>query len=377
MRVALIAKPGQRQTGVGRYVGELTRALRAGGDDVVEVSTAPGIPRWMGTAATRLAHRDLESFITTYPVKVGYPDADVYHFSSQSLTSLLLICPPRGHVVATVHDIIPYLVRHSRQLSSYSHPFHRIFDFLAMQGLKRADLLLADSAWTRDTLIQELRIAADRVRVVHLGVDTERFRPMEVPEEFRSRYGLDRRFRHLLYVGSEDPRKNLEALLRAFALLSRQRQDLRLLKVGHPHHLAEHRRLVTLAGELGIADEVIWVSQAPDDDLPLFYNAADMLVMPSLYEGFGLTVLEALACGTPVVSADTASLPEIAGYDSHLCAPTAAGVAGGIAGRLAQRDTAQDSQSRRRWALNFTWQRAAQLVHAEYCRAISVETRKR
>jgi glycosyltransferase involved in cell wall biosynthesis len=134
-----------------------------------------------------------------------------------------------------------------------------------------------------------------------------------VPPAIRERYALPEGPRYLIYVGSEDPRKNLPALVRTLAEVRRNLPDVELIKVGRPHFAHERCRLVELADQLGVHTAIHFLDDVPEDDLPALYNLAGVCVIPSLYEGFGLPVLEAMACGTPVVCADATSLPEVVG----------------------------------------------------------------
>jgi glycosyltransferase involved in cell wall biosynthesis len=126
----------------------------------------------------------------------------------------------------------------------------------------------------------------------------------------------------LLYVGSELPRKNLVTVLSALAKVKESHSDVWLLKVGSPG--LEHFRTQTEAAvkRLGLEGSVLFMGRVPDEDLPLFYGASDLLVHPSKLEGFGFPVLEAMACGTPVVCSNSASLPEIAGDAAIFFDPT-------------------------------------------------------
>ena len=312
-RVALVAKPGGPNTGVGRYVHMLHSGLLSAGVEAVRVApTLPPAPT-VGYSLLLKLGLDARAFFSTYPVWARYPPADVYHLTSQNLASLLLFRRPPGRVVVTVHDIIPYMLRDDPQLSSYRGAADRLFDRLAMAGLRRADALIADSHYTKRSVVQHLGIPAERIDVIHLGIDHERFRPREVTDELRARYRLPAGPRYLIYVGSDDPRKNLATLLRALAELRRALPDVRLIKVGRAHFAAERTKLLALAAQLGVADAIHWLDDVPEDDLPALYSLADVCVMPSLYEGFGFPVLEAMACGTPVVAAKASSLPELVG----------------------------------------------------------------
>lgn len=319
--VALVAKPGGAHTGVGRYVYMLHAGLRAAGVDAVRV--APSLPPLTGVGYTMLRKLGLDAraFFGTYPVWAQYPRADVYHLTSQNLASLLLFRRPPGKVVVTVHDIIPYMLRNDPQLSSYHSAADRLFDRMAMAGLRRADQLIAVSHYTKRTVVEHLGIAAAKLDVIHEGIDHTRFRPLDVPPTIRARYGLPANRRYLIYVGSEDPRKNLEVLVRALADLRWALPDVELIKVGRAHFDAERQKLLALAGELGVADAIHWLDDVPEEDLPALYNLADVCVMPSLYEGFGFPVIEAMACGTPVVVANASSLPELAGDAALLFQP--------------------------------------------------------
>jgi glycosyltransferase involved in cell wall biosynthesis len=271
-------------------------------------------------AAKRIGY-DLEAFGRSYPVRAGLAKGYLTHLTSQTLGTLLLSQRLPRPVVVTVHDILPYLLRDDPALSVYRHRVDRFMDSLAMRGLRRADRLIADSHYTRQTVVEALGVSPERIDVVHLGVDTVRFRPQPVPETFRRRYGLPEREAYVLAVGSEDPRKDLPTLLQAMALLRRDGVDATLLKVGKPAFAEQRERNLRLCDELGIANAVRWFDGVPEDDLPLFYNAARVLAFPSRYEGFGFPVLEALACATPVVAARASSVPELVGSAARLVTP--------------------------------------------------------
>ena len=154
MRVALVAKPGHEATGVGRYTSELRAALEALGHEVVVVHPIVPLPRIVVRAVRRLLGWDLAAFLDNYPVWARYPEADIYHITSQNLATLILWRRPPGPTVITVHDIIPWLVRHDPELRIYEHRVAEWFDQLALAGLRRADALVVDSAFTQASLRQ-------------------------------------------------------------------------------------------------------------------------------------------------------------------------------------------------------------------------------
>ena len=248
--------------------------------------------------------------------------------------------------------------------------------YLTVMGraaVRRADHLLAISESTRQDLIKLLGAAPERVTVTYCGVDPS-FRPLpaDAVARFRARHELPERF--ILYVGTLEPRKNVPRLLEAYARLVRAGDAPPLVIVGARgwRHASIDARLAAL----GLGERVRLLGYLPAADLPLCYNAADLFVYPSLYEGFGLPPLEALACGTPVVTSNTSSLPEAVG-DVAVCVDPR------DVGKLAaaMRQVLDDASLRARlrasgidWAAGFTWQRMAEQTLAVYHR-LGVEGR--
>lgn len=369
-RVRLVSKPTAPSTGLGRYVAELERGLRALGLDVAAAAPRDPLPAAIGSLGRRLGY-DLGSFAGSYPLRLAVAPAagTVTHLTSQTLATLLLGRRPPRPVVVTVHDILPFLLRDDPALAVYGHRLDRAMDGLAMRGLRRADRLVAVSGYTKTTLVDGLGIPAGQIDVVHNGVDLDRFAPRPVPAAFRARHGLAERGPLLLYVGSEDPRKNVAALLRALAVLRRGGVPATLLKVGAPAFAEQRARHRRLCDELGIAAAVRWLDAVSEDDLALFYSVADVFAFPSHYEGFGLPVLEALACGTAVVANATSSLPELVGEVGSLAdAGDPVVFAAALAAALG-RAGADDRQRRRAHAARFTWAATAAGVAATYERA--------
>lgn len=334
MRVALVTKPDQRMTGLLRYALSLRDGLRAQGVDVGVVHPTPP-PAWMVRAGRALG-LDAAAFLGSYPLSVRLDGAEICHLASQTLATLLLN-RRRPPVVVTVHDLIPHLVGDDPQLTPYRHPVERLFDRLALKGLRRAAAIVAISEFTKGTIVQMTSYPADRIHVVYRAVDRAVFKPLPVPDGFRRKYGLEVGVASILYVGSEDPRKNVEGLIRAFARVRDRVPGAQLAKVGAAHFPVERQRLLSLVDELGLDGRVRFLDHVSDDDLPLFYNAARVFVLPSFYEGFGLPALEAMSCGTPVVASDRASLPEVVGQGGVLVDPEdVEGLADAIAGLLAE-----------------------------------------
>ncbi len=209
--------------------------------------------------------------------------------------------------IITVHDLIRYF--DLRGYGVFIHPPNLRDSFylnLDYKGIKKAIRIIAVSQATKNDLVQYLHIPKERISVVYQGVEHNLFRP--VPERIYQRP-------YILFVGSEHPRKNLGILLKAFSRLKREPRfgDLRLVKVSLAGgREAEFRKkTMELIDALDLHREVIFTEFLPEADLPLYYSGAKMLVLPSLYEGFGLPALEAMACGCPVITSAISSLPEV------------------------------------------------------------------
>jgi len=189
------------------------------------------------------------------------------------------------------------------------------------QTLVRAEAVICDSAFVRERLHHHFpAFPRERSCAVPLGLDHARFRPPP-PEEVdrvRRRYGLDRPW--LLQVGLLSPHKNPEATLHALAGSPAARDHL-LVLAGGDGAPGYRESLEALARHLGLAPRVRWLGSLPAGDLPALYGGADLVLVPSHYEGFGLPVLEAMACGAAGVAADAASLPEVAGGAWPLAPP--------------------------------------------------------
>ncbi len=210
--------------------------------------------------------------------------------------------------ILTVFDLIPFLFPAALSKSRLLWRWFYATLYPARIILKSADTIITTSENTKHDLVWLLRITPDRIQVVRGGVE-KRFHPhYEVTEQFQRAYRLPPRF--LLYVGRQDPYKGLTYLVQAYARLPESlRQEYQVVIAGKidPRYVNEVYSWMT---KTGVESAFHFLDYIPDTELPLLYSAATLLVHPSLYEGFGLTPLEAMACGTPVVYADTSSLTE-------------------------------------------------------------------
>jgi glycosyltransferase involved in cell wall biosynthesis len=323
-RVVLDGLPLQvRSAGIAVYTDQLVRSLAALRPDVELVLLGlRGLARAALDETWPPNVRRLDSI--AYPLVMGYPPinvprlltleriagaADLFHATNYA-------CPraERTPMVVTVHDLT-LLRRPELGTPALRRLVGRVRD-----SARAARLVIADSESTRRDLVELAGVDSGKVRVVALAPDPG-LGPMDAAT---ARERVQRSFAiagpYLLHVGTIEPRKNLPVLIRAYARLRRERG------IGHALVLAGglgwgHREPLDLIGELGLAEHVRVPGRVSADDLRALYGAADLFVSPSLYEGFGLTLLEAMASGVPAVAASAGSLPEVAGAAAVLVEP--------------------------------------------------------
>ena len=251
-----------------------------------------------------------EAVVFSRSLRAQLGHLDVFHFDS------FFWDHRPGQGILTVHDITPLLFPqfHNR----YTLFWHeRKLRF--MQQMRPR--VLADSKNTRDDLVKHCGIPSDRIQVVYNGCNHAQYRvlPTDRVARILQRYHLKPGY--ILHVGTLEPRKNIERLIGAFEILVQKmgRSKEQLVLVGSKGWLCEkiYRRLENSPRK----GQIVWCGYVPEEDLPYLYNGAAFLVYPSLYEGFGLPVIEAMACGVPVITSGVSSLPEVAGGAGVLVDP--------------------------------------------------------
>lgn len=343
------AQTQSRHRGIGRFTREVTKALlrHAGGHDVhLAISSPldraideliaefrPCVPRgrlhylrlpygtsehmtantWLNRAASRLFRYEIERLdmdvVWHHSVFEGYdedavmPDTKPLHTArAATLYDLIPLHDPETHLPGTL--VKSWYQRRAGHLAG-------------------ADGLFSISEWSARDAIERLGLDPARISVIGAGVDAM-FRPVRLNEEDRrelfGRLGI--RSRYILYNGGLDPRKNVPALLEAFVRLPADiRRQYQLVVVGDNREV--RKQMSRLCGRIGLAShEIVFTGRVDDADLVALYNECALFVFPSLLEGFGLPVLEAMACGAPVVCSHAASLPEVAGRADMLFLPT-------------------------------------------------------
>jgi len=308
-------------TGVGRYTSNLSRSIlktdskndyylytpgRVGNADVAEIEGSdlekPAV--FIQNNTLRILWEQM-----VLPMYSRKDRLDLFHYTDHALSLLFRKCP----IIITVHDIaylrLPNLLNTSRKV--YKKNILQI-------SIKKAEVIIVDSYATKKDIVEYFGIREGKIRVIHLGVEG-RFRPINNVESFRLKNNLPSKM--ILNVGTLEPRKNVVSLIKAFNELRKKGfKDYKLVIAGNKGWLYEEIFKEVIHSDL--EREVLFLGVVKDKDLPVLYNCADIFVYPSLYEGFGLPPLEAMACGIPVITSNTSSLPEVIGDAGIMVDPT-------------------------------------------------------
>lgn len=357
-------------TGIGRYTVELTRALRQL-DSELEITLLNPYPQSKLDWYQEFPNRMLPQLGRIYGVaSLGNLQL---HQAAQQLDLDILHDPcgiapfisPRGRYrrITTIHDAVPLVYPATQPLAT-----RLIFNTLVPAARWTTDAVVTVSQASARDLITRLRLPADRLHVTLCGVTPPA--PLSAPdvEEVIGRLQLPRRY--LLYVGALHPRKNLSGVLDAYTQLRRQISGtdlgpVALVIVGPASWGFEAR---VQLGQVHSFEGVHFTGYVTDHDLSALYFAALGLAYPSFYEGFGLPALEALAHGTPVITSNTSSLPEVVGDAALTVDPTDASAIARAMYRLVSEPRLREDLSKRgrRRAATFTWERMAQQTLSIY-----------
>ncbi len=368
MRIGIDYTAAVRQrAGIGRYARSLIRALARLDHENAYVllsagKEADGEP-WPANFSLRtlpLTDRHLsilwQKLRLPLPVEWLTGRLDLFHSPD-------FVLPPvrRARTVVTIHDL-SFL-----RLPDCSSP--ALLEYLMSavpRSVARADIILADSQSTQQDLVDLMGVSAERIRVVYPAVDETFMRSDQAGVmAVRARHQIDGPY--ILSLGTLQPRKNYVRLIEAFQML-KQTSGIphRLVIGGGPGWLYEP--IYETIERLGLQNQVQMLGYVDESDLPALYTGADVFCFPSLYEGFGIPVLEAMACGTPVVASNTSSLPEAAGDAALLVSPTDTDALADALGRAID-DTdlrAQLVQSGLSQCQRFSWRDSAGVLHMAY-----------
>lgn len=369
MRICIDTSPAvHHRGGFGRYVQQLATALSTvdSENEYVAFYNRPSDAQ-LYAPLDRLPHITINlpakhwrisaimAHLTRLPQDRLFPGIDVFHATDNVL--------PRLSQVRSVFALQDLIFRFYPETHT---PLNRWFLTLMMpRFLHAADAVIAISECTRKDAVRLYGLDEAKVRVIYAGVSPSfRLRSPEAISLVRRKYCLPDSF--ILSVGTIEPRKNLTSLLEAYRALKNEGSDCRLVIVGKKGWLYES--FFMRLRQLGLEQDVVFPGFVPDDDLPALYCAADLFAFPSLYEGFGLPVLEAMACGVPVITSNTSSLPEVAGDAALLVDPESVQALVATMRRVLD-DTALQAEMRVRGlkrAQRFTWEETARRTAEVY-----------
>lgn len=251
------------------------------------------------------------------PISYNYlfkQQGDIYQFFDY-------IVPPRvkGKVVTTIHDMTYELYPETMQKATLERIKKDI-----NYSVERADKVITISESTKRDMISILKIPEQKIEIISPGVDFEKFNKPYTPLQMqyvRERYQLPENY--ILYMGTLEPRKNIESIIEAFALMKKESdsrvQEVKLVLAGKKGWLYES--IFNKVRQLGIESEVVFTDFIEEEHKPILYQLAKAFVFPSIYEGFGIPVLEAMAASVPVITSNVSSLPEVAGDAALLVSP--------------------------------------------------------
>ena len=357
--------------GIGSYIRELLDAIGRRPESeqyrfLVYVGAAdrealPALPPHFEVAAEEAPGYSIAE-LTGFAWRIFRDKLDLFHATHYVLPPL-----PNTKAVVTIHDIIHLLYPHFLP-SRAAHLYAR---FMIRRALQRADRIITVSYNSKRDLTDYFGIPGSRTEVIYNGVSA-RFQPDISAEERRrvaERLGLTSPY--LLFLGGEKPHKNVQNVVRAFAEARRRRELPHTLVLAGPMP-ANEGRLAALISALDLSGSIRSPGIVEEADLPGLYSGADALLYPTLYEGFGLPVVEAMACGVPVLTSSTSALQEIAGGYAFLVDPMdVEAIADGIV-QLATdaRVRADYSLLGRKRALDFSWDKAAERTLEVYAAAL-------
>ena len=256
--------------------------------------------------------------------------------------------------VVTIHDLTFFLFPELHKLSK-----RLFFPSVIRASARKADALITVSENTRQDSIRLLHVPEEKIFAVQLGVD-EIFHPIKdngLRRKIYQQYQLPEKF--ILYVGLVEPRKNLPLLIRSFRTLVEEGFSHRLVIAGRLGWM--YQEVFKQIETLGLEDRIKFTGYVPRQNLPIVYNLAELFVYPTLYEGFGLPVLEAMACGTPVVTSNISSLPEIVGNAGILVTPGEESALAEAMVKVLSDPKMQENLAEKgiRRSKNFSWKRTA------------------
>jgi glycosyltransferase involved in cell wall biosynthesis len=284
------------KSGRSVYEGEIRKRLKGINLNIIEY-----FPSKINVKSFSFIDRAVKRFFfLPCRIKRKIKKDDITHLTSEDFAYLLNFIKFKKSII-TCHDLSPLTFRSSS-----------LFLKLVIMGLKKADRIITVSKFSKKDIAKRLNYPEKKIDVITDAVDHNRYYPKR-DKQILEKYNISKNEKVILYVGSERKRQNIPFLLKGLYELKKILPEVILVKIGNPQQPGARKNLLKLIKKLGLEKEVIFTGFVSEKVLSQWYNTADLFVYPCLYAGFGLPVLEAMACGTPVITSNLTSLPEVVG----------------------------------------------------------------
>ncbi len=372
MRVAILRRAVGDSFSMDVYADGLVAGLKAARPEWEIIELAPKSDRQKQKNSPWLAGlgKYYERY-WRYPLTLKQKKADLFHVIDHSDGHLIYWLKKTNQpTVVTCHDLINLVNSENIDNQARIPAISMAVWKYAVQGLKKADRIVAVSAHTAKDIVQQLHIKKEQIAIMPDAVESL-FHPLTADKTalFRSQHHISAETMCLLHVGSNHPRKNVSTILKLLAALKIQGLSIHLWKVGADFTEEQKTFIQTQALDTSVS----YLGKPDKQTLVEIYNAADVLLLPSHYEGFGMTVIEAMACGTPVIAANVTSLPEVVKDAGVLTPPTDVPAMVAAIEHLYQDSNYR--QSLREKGLDraklFTWEATANAIAMEYEKLIA------
>ncbi|MCM8833544.1 MAG: glycosyltransferase family 4 protein [Candidatus Omnitrophica bacterium] len=330
MKIGIDANPllDEKKTGIGWYAYNLIKNIEKIDKENIYILFSNSLSRYKKKYEIKKNFKSKNFYVSIRPFPFlvwNYVVAKIFPFEflygNLDLIHTLHVLTPiplSFHVkqVITIHDLIPLINLNLCPTESL------ILKIIIPKAVKKADMIITVSYNTKKDLLNHFKIDSEKITVIYPGLHNENIRPIEDYEKienFKKKYGIYGKY--LLFVGAIEPKKNIPKLIDAFIIVKEKFPELKLVLCGKIGWKAEifYKKMKDLPEK--IKKDIILTGYVPVSDLPYLYNGCEVFVFPSLYEGFGFPVLEAMGCGVPVVTSNISSLPEVVGDAGILVNP--------------------------------------------------------